>query len=85
VQSTGGGGGGVVAERAARREADPGRVSDATSAIASAQLAEFEPLDEVPPERHLALRTDRPLDDALDELEAALDARLETLIVAIER
>jgi aminoglycoside phosphotransferase family enzyme/predicted kinase len=71
----------VVAERAATREADPGRVSDATPAITAAQLAEFEPLDEVAPDRHLALRTDRPLDDLLDELEAALDARLATRIV----
>jgi hypothetical protein len=38
----------------------------------------------VPPERHLALRTDRPLDDLLDGLEAALDARLETLTEAGE-
>jgi aminoglycoside phosphotransferase family enzyme/predicted kinase len=74
----------VIAERAARREADPKRVSDATPAIAAAQLTEFEPLDEVPPERHLALRTDRPLDDVLDQLEAALDARLATLILADE-
>jgi aminoglycoside phosphotransferase family enzyme/predicted kinase len=69
----------VVAERAASREADPGRVSDATPAIAAAQLAEFDPLDEVAPERHLGLRTDRPRDDVLAELEAALDARLERL------
>lgn len=67
---------GVVAQRAARRESDPQRVSDATPAIAARQLAEFEPLDEVSPERHLTLRTDRPLEAMLDELEAALDARL---------
>jgi hypothetical protein len=66
----------VVAERAARRESDPERVSDATPSIAARQLAEFDPLDEVPPEGHLALRTDRPLEVLLDELEAALDARL---------
>jgi uncharacterized protein len=66
----------VTAERAARRESDPDRVSDATPAIAARQLAEFEPLDEVSPDRHLALRTDRPLEALLDELEASLDARL---------
>jgi aminoglycoside phosphotransferase family enzyme/predicted kinase len=66
----------VLAERAAKREGDPRRVSDATPAIAAAQLAEFEPLDEVPPERHVALRTDREVDEVLEELEAALDARL---------
>jgi uncharacterized protein len=66
----------VIAERAALRESDPLRVSDATAGIAERQLAEFEPLDEVPPDQHLLLRSDRPLEALLDELEAALDARL---------
>ena len=65
----------VVAERAARRELDPGRESDATAAIAVRQLGEFEPLDEVPPEDHLPLRADQPLDDVLGALEAWLDLR----------
>jgi predicted kinase len=72
----------VVAEWAAEREREPGRVSDATPAIAATQLRDFEPLDEVAPEGHLALRTDRNVDEVLDELEAALDTRLETPIVA---
>ena len=66
----------VVAERAARREHDPDRVSDATAAIAARQLAEFEPLDEVPPRAHLTLRTDRPVEELLADVEAWLDARL---------
>ena len=66
----------VVAERAARRELDPERVSDATAEMAARQRAEFEPLDEVPPGAQLSLRTDRPLDEQLAELEAWLDARL---------
>ena len=66
----------VVAERAARRELEPARVSDATAEIAALQRAEFEPLDEVAPGAHLALRTDRPVDELLAELEAWLDARL---------
>jgi aminoglycoside phosphotransferase family enzyme/predicted kinase len=66
----------VVAERAARRELDPERVSDATAEIAAQQRAEFEPLDEVAANAHLSLRTDRPLDEQLAELEAWLDARL---------
>ena len=66
----------VVAERAARRELDPERVSDATAEIAALQRAEFEPLDEVAPAEHLAMRTDRPVDELLAELEASLDARL---------
>lgn len=69
----------VVAERAERRERDPEHVSDATAAIAARQRAEFEPLDEVPPGAHLPLRTDRPVDDLLAELEAWLDARLARL------
>jgi hypothetical protein len=30
----------------------------------------FEPLDEVPARDHLVLRTDRPIEETLDELEA---------------
>jgi aminoglycoside phosphotransferase family enzyme/predicted kinase len=66
----------VVAERARRREREPGHTSDATAEVAARQLAEFEPLDEVPADLHVAVRTDRPLADVVDEVEAALDARL---------
>ena len=69
----------VVAERAARRELDPERVSDATAEIAALQWAEFEPLDEVAPAAHLALRTDRQVDELLAELEAWIDARVAPL------
>jgi aminoglycoside phosphotransferase family enzyme/predicted kinase len=65
----------VVAERARRREFDPERVSDATPAIAARQRSEFEPLDEVAPDAHLALRTDRPRDDLVGALEDWLDLR----------
>ena len=66
----------VVAERALEREREPGRVSDATAAIAARQRSEFEPLDEVDPGRHVALRTDREPAEAIDDLVALLDARL---------
>jgi predicted kinase len=66
----------AIAERARRRELEPGHSSDATEAIAVSQLAELEPLDEVEPDRHVAVRTDRELRDLVDEVEAALDARL---------
>jgi predicted kinase len=66
----------VVAERARGREGEPGRVSDATAEIAARQAAEFEPLDEVEADRHVLVRTDRPAEDAVDEIVAALDARL---------
>jgi len=64
----------VVAERATRRERDSERVSDATAAIAAKQLEEFESLDEVPAQRHVLLRTDRPLEELVDELETVVDA-----------
>jgi uncharacterized protein len=66
----------VVAERAQRRELDPHRTSDATAEIAARQLEEFEPLDEVEPDRYVQVRTDRDASDTIDEVEAALDARL---------
>jgi uncharacterized protein len=66
----------VVAERARRREVEPGRVSDATAEIAARQLREFERLDEVDAERHVTVRTDRDLEAIVDAVEAALDARL---------
>ena len=66
----------VVAKRAHRREHEPGRVSDATAAIAARQLVEFEPLDEVDPARHLIVRTDGELGETIDAIIAGLDARL---------
>jgi uncharacterized protein len=66
----------LVAEWARRRERDRERVSDATAAIAARQLREFEALDEVPPERHLVLRTDRDVEELLAEVEAWLDVRM---------
>ena len=66
----------VVAERARARELEPRRTSDATTGIALRQLHEFEPLDEVEPDRHVMVRTDRDLDAIVDAVEAALDARL---------
>jgi uncharacterized protein len=66
----------VVAERARRRELEPRRISDATTEIALRQLAEFEPLDEIDPDRHVIVRTDREPATVVDAVEAALDARL---------
>lgn len=64
----------VRAERAAARRDD---ASDADEALARIQQEEFEPLDEVPATRHLALRTDRPVEEVADDVEALLDARLQ--------
>jgi predicted kinase len=66
----------VVAERARRRELDPERVSDATPAIATRQRSEFEPLDQIAPDAHLALRTDRPRGELVGALEDWLDLSL---------
>jgi aminoglycoside phosphotransferase family enzyme/predicted kinase len=65
----------VVAERAAAREGDPSRVSDAGGELAERQRREFEPLDEVRADRHLVLRTDRAVEEIADDVEALLDAR----------
>ena len=67
----------VTARWAAARAADRERVSDATATIAEHQRFEFEPLDEVSPRRHLAVRTDRPVDEALGTIEVLLDELLE--------
>ena len=72
----------VLAERAARRLADPGRVSDAGPAQASAQAAAFEPLDELPAARVIPLRGDRPAVALADALAAALDGALASRYLA---
>jgi uncharacterized protein len=66
----------VIAERARGRELDPHHTSDATAEIAARQVAEFEPLDEVEPDLHVTVRSDRDVRDLVDDVEAALDARL---------
>jgi uncharacterized protein len=66
----------VVAGRARTRELDPQHTSDATAEIAARQLAEFETLDEVEPDLHVIVRSDRDRRDLVDDVEAALDARL---------
>lgn len=67
-----------LARRAAERERDAGRVSDADPAQVELQRQQFDPLDEVPPHDHVALRTDRPVEEIVDDVEDALDARLAT-------
>jgi predicted kinase len=65
----------VLVERARLRSRGPS-ISDAGPELAARQSSEFEPLDEVEPDRHLALRSDRTVDAVADELEAVLDRRL---------
>ena len=68
----------VVAERAALRQRDPARVSDATPEIAAREASRWTPLDEVPATAHLSLRTDRPVEAIVADVVALLDERLGT-------
>jgi aminoglycoside phosphotransferase family enzyme/predicted kinase len=66
----------VLAERAAQRELDPSRVSDATLSVVLSEHLTWEPLEEVQGDWHVTLRTDRPLARILADLIALLDQRL---------
>ena len=60
--------------RAARL--DIGAVSDADADVVRRQTDDGDLADDVPAGQHVVLRTDRPAEDALDDLAALLDARL---------
>ena len=66
----------VLAARAAARDRDPARVSDATADIVERERRAWARLDEVPADAHVALRTDRRVEAAMADLTAVLDARL---------
>jgi uncharacterized protein len=66
----------VLLERAAAREGEPGVISDAGPAVVERQLDELEPLGEIPERLRAELHTDRPADEAVGDLEAALDGLL---------
>ncbi len=66
----------VLRGRAAERQHDAGRVSDASVEIVVREAHAAEPLDEVGAERHLPLRSDRPVDLILADLADLLDRRL---------
>jgi len=66
----------VLAERAARRDRQPARVSDASLSVVVRESSAWEPLDEVAPEAHLTLRSDRPVTAQLEDLRALLDRRM---------
>jgi predicted kinase len=65
----------VLLHRAAARERDAGRVSDATADVVRRESERWEALDEVDAEAHVVLRTDRPVEDTLADLAALLDRR----------
>jgi predicted kinase len=66
----------VLTQRAATRERDRDRVSDAGLAVVLREQSSWEPLDEVPPGAVLTLRTDRPVEQIIGDVLALLDRRL---------
>jgi predicted kinase len=62
----------VVRARALARLREPSRKSGATPEGVELSQREFEPLGEVPAARHLLVRTDRPLEEIVLEVEAGL-------------
>lgn len=51
-------------------------MSDADPAQVEQQRAEFAPLDEIDPECHLAVRTDRPIAHVTRDVEGQLDLHM---------
>jgi aminoglycoside phosphotransferase family enzyme/predicted kinase len=66
----------VLAERAALRDRQPRRVSDASLSVVVRERSAWEPLDELRPEAHVTLRSDRPVGAQLADLLALLDRRI---------
>lgn len=62
----------VLEARLAARGSDPGAVSDADAAVLARQRVAREPLDEIAPEKHVLLGTDRPVGDCVAMIEIAL-------------
>ena len=65
----------VLLERVGARHTDDERISDADVAILERQLAELEPLDEVPDGRKAAIDTDAPVAELAAEVELRVDER----------
>jgi aminoglycoside phosphotransferase family enzyme/predicted kinase len=66
----------VLAERAAQRDRQPGRVSDASLSVVVRESSAWEALDELPPEAHVTLRSDCRVEAQLEDLRALLDRRI---------
>jgi hypothetical protein len=66
----------VLCERAAARQRDHRRVSDADLSVVIREQAAWDPLDEVAADAHLSLRTDRPVAEIVADVMALLDRRL---------
>ena len=72
----------VRAERASRRDRQPRRVSDASLSVVLRERSAWEPLDELAPEAHVTLRSDRSVDTQIEDLRALLDRRMGQLRTA---
>ena len=70
----------VLTQRAAHRDRDRDRVSDAGLAVVVREQTKWEPLNEVPASRHLTVRTDRPVEQITADILALLDRRLVELV-----
>jgi aminoglycoside phosphotransferase family enzyme/predicted kinase len=66
----------VRLERVRTRAGDPAAVSDADEAVVRAQADDGRLDEEVPAAQHVTLRTDRELQEVVEDLAALLDARL---------
>ena len=66
----------VLAQRASQRDRQSQRVSDASLSVVMRESSAWEPLDELPPEAHVTLRSDRRVEAQLEDLRALLDRRI---------
>jgi predicted kinase len=66
----------VLARRATVRDRSGTRISDADLSVVLRERERWEPLEEVAASDHLPLRTDRPLEEIIEDLRALLDRRL---------
>jgi aminoglycoside phosphotransferase family enzyme/shikimate kinase len=68
----------VLRRRGQTRERAPERGSDATWTVVAAQLEAWEPLDDVPAADRHVLRTDRAVEECLDELDSFVSAAVDS-------
>jgi len=66
----------VLAQRAAKRDREPGHVSDASLAVVTRERSAWDQLDEVGPGAHVTLRTDRSVEELVVDLLGLLDRRI---------
>ena len=59
-----------------KRQGEAGAVSDADAEVVRFQSEDPGLIDDLPPARHVTLRTDRPPAEVLDDLAGLLDTRL---------